>query len=111
MFLMATAGVGAHVIINCLYGKQLQASMRCTADYGKFIHLGKLDMKDNSTIGMRMFLRNTSFCPVDVESITKLSKADKQELQRMIAEGMRDLVVKPLPRKVVEHGHMPTVLR
>lgn len=111
LFLMANGGMGAQVILNCLHGKQLAASMRCIAHYGRFIHLGKLDMKENSTVGMRMFLKNTSFCTVDVQSINDLSNDDKHKLQEMIVDGIDDLTVKPLPRKVMEHQDILVILK
>lgn len=109
--LTATAGMGANLVLNCLYGKQLQASLRCVAEFGRFIQLGKLDIEHSNNIGMRVFLRNVSLYTVYPENIFRTSQAEKKLLFELVKEGIENLAVKPLPRKMADHQSIPLVLR
>lgn len=108
---MATGGDGAHVVINCLSGNLLQAAVRCVASFGRFVQIGKFDLEENNTIGMGLFLRNTSFYGVILENVFDAFPDEKQELHDLIEKGMADLVVRPLYRKVVEHQNVKDILR
>lgn len=108
---MATGGVGAQVVLNCLSGSLLQASVRCVASFGRFIQLGKFDLDENNSIGMGVFLKNTSFYGLVLENIFDADPEEKQELHDLIVEGIQKLVVRPLQRKVVEHQNVEQILR
>ncbi|KAL3278583.1 hypothetical protein HHI36_016128 [Cryptolaemus montrouzieri] len=109
-FLTSTGGKGAEVILNCLSGRLLQASMGCLADYGRFIQYGKYDVEENNSIGMYVFLRNISFYVVDFNNLLKIPDSVKHDLKNWISEGMQELSVRPLHRKVVEHQDINLIL-
>lgn len=111
LFLTATGGAGAGVIVNCLHGRQLQASLRCIGFDGKFIHLGRLAVQEKSTIGMKNFLKSMTVSTINPQFISTMSETDKQKMHKLIEEGIKSGAVKPLPRSVVEHQHMPKILR
>lgn len=108
---MATGGVGAHVVVNCLSGSLLHASVRCVASFGRFIQLGKFDLEENNSIGMSLFLRNTSFYGLLLENVFDDDLEEKQELHDLIVEGIQKLIVRPLHRKIVEHQNVGEILR
>lgn len=108
---MATGGVGAHVVLNCLSGSLLQASVRCVAAFGRFVQLGKFDLDENNSIGMSLFLKNTSFYGLVLENVFDADPEEKQELHDLIVEGIKKLIVRPLLRKVVEHQNVEEILR
>lgn len=110
-FLMATGGVGAHVVLNCVSGSLLQASVRCVAAFGRFIQLGKFDLDENNSIGMSVFLKNTSLYGLVLENIFDADLEEKEELRSLVEEGIKKLTVRPLQRKVVEHQNVKEILR
>ncbi|RZB84952.1 fatty acid synthase, partial [Asbolus verrucosus] len=110
MLLMATSGVGAHVIINNLSGSLLQSSVGCLAEYGRLIQIGKYDLEENNSIGMSVFLKNTSFFVVDLQNIFIASDEVKEGLRDMVQKGIENLSVRPINRKVVEHQDIAQIL-
>ena len=49
--LRKTKGRGVDVILNSLTGEMLKASIRCLAEFGRFLEIGKYDMIRNSPFG------------------------------------------------------------
>lgn len=45
-FLEQTGGRGVDVVLDCLAGELVDASLACTADGGRFVELGKTDVRD-----------------------------------------------------------------
>ncbi|KAJ8980787.1 hypothetical protein NQ317_004788 [Molorchus minor] len=107
---MATGGKGAEVILNCLSGSLLQSSFACLADYGRFIQYGKYDLEEGNFIGMYSFLRNTSFYAVDLGNVFNQPKDVKEEINKLMTDGIERLVVRPLQRKTVAHQDVETIL-
>lgn len=111
LLLMATGGVGAQVIINCLSGHLLQASVGCLAEYGRLIQIGQYDLEENNSIGMSVFLKNTSFYVVKLENIFLESTEIKQDIRKMVQQGIDNKTVRPIIRKVVEHYDIVEILK
>ncbi|KAK4881873.1 hypothetical protein RN001_005192 [Aquatica leii] len=108
--LMTTGGKGAHVIINCFTGSMMNATLRCVAEFGRILHLGKIDHEDNNEIGMNVFLKNVSIiglCPEDI--FDELDEV-KQEIYEYVQKGLESLVVRPLRREIVEHQDIELLL-
>ncbi|XP_044760998.1 fatty acid synthase-like [Coccinella septempunctata] len=108
--LTATGGAGADIVMNCLSGPLLQASMGCLADYGKFIQYGKYDVDENNSIGMFVFLRNISFYVVDFNELLNEDDSVKNEIRECVQKGLEELAVRPLHRKVVESQDVKLIL-
>ena len=49
--LKATHGRGVDVVLNSLAADKLQASLRCLAQHGRFLEIGKVDLSNNSALG------------------------------------------------------------
>ncbi|KAI1386965.1 uncharacterized protein F4822DRAFT_438048 [Hypoxylon trugodes] len=64
-----TNGYGVDVVLNSLIGESLRASWECVAPYGRFIEIGKADIKANSSLPMACFAKNVSFSGVDLHHI------------------------------------------
>lgn len=109
--LLATNGGGAHVIINNLSGGLLQSSVSCLGEYGRMIQIGKYDVEENNSFGMSVFLKNTSFSVVNLDNLVIASKEIKEELQSLIQQGLKSKVIRPIPRKVVEHQNVLEMLK
>jgi fatty acid synthase len=108
---MATGGVGAQVIINNLSGSSLQCSVGCLAEYGRFLQIGKYDVEESNSIGMSVFLKNTSFYVVSLENVCTESKETKEHLRALLREGVENGAVRPLYRKVLEHQDILQILK
>lgn len=50
--LRETGGRGVDVVLNSLADDKLQASVRCLAKHGRFLEIGKLDLSNNTPLGI-----------------------------------------------------------
>ncbi|KAI0848452.1 polyketide synthase PksD [Daldinia vernicosa] len=64
-----TNGYGVDVVLNSLVGESLRASWECIAPYGRFVEIGKADIKANTALPMACFAKNVSFSGVDLHHI------------------------------------------
>lgn len=108
--LLATGGVGAKVIVNVLTDDLLQATTRCLSECGRLLQIGKLDMKENNSIGMKTFLKNTSFICVLPDDLFFWPEESKIELQKLVADGMDNFVVRTLQKEIVCDQDIETIL-
>lgn len=106
---VATGGRGAHLVLNCLSGDILRSSMDCCAAFGNLVHYGNYDKDDRNSIGMFKFILNISVYIVNLQNILQQSKKIKNELWRLVTEGIKDCVVRPLTRLCFdEHSYQLT---
>jgi NADPH:quinone reductase-like Zn-dependent oxidoreductase len=90
-----TKGYGVDVVLNSLSGDGLRASWECVAPYGRFVEIGKADIKANSSLPMASFAKNVSFSAVDLFHI---AQSDEELTSRLLNTTM-DL----LTRGLIEH--------
>ena len=62
-----TKNRGVDVVLNSLSGDSLIASWESIAPFGRFIEIGKSDIKSNIKLPMSCFAKNVSFCAVAVD--------------------------------------------
>ncbi|KAF2906137.1 hypothetical protein ILUMI_00041, partial [Ignelater luminosus] len=108
--LIATGGVGADVVLNCLSGIMLNATLRCIAEFGNIVQVGKLDVEENTEIGMGIFLRNVSLTTVAPEDICNAPLDVKQEIQKLVSEGLKSVTVRPLYRTIFDCQNVKSIL-
>lgn len=87
--LRVTKGYGVDVVLNSLSGKSLYASWDCIAPYGRFVEIGKADIRANSGLPMGRFAKNVSFAAIDLHHIVNTNS----RLTRQLAEKILELVV------------------
>uniref|UniRef100_A0AC35U6Z3 Carrier domain-containing protein n=1 Tax=Rhabditophanes sp. KR3021 TaxID=114890 RepID=A0AC35U6Z3_9BILA len=95
-----TRGRGVDVILNSLAQDMLQASVRCLAQHGRFLEIGKVDLSQNNPLGMAVFLKNVTFHGILLDAIMDASVGNKKEWLRVAAlleGGIKSGVVQPLP--------------
>lgn len=97
MIMKETSGQGVDLVLNSLADSKLQASLRCLASDGQFLELGKLNLFNNSSLGMSFFLKNTDFKGINVETVFFGDERKKQELFHLVSEGIKSGAVQPLP--------------
>ncbi|ETN77217.1 thioesterase domain protein [Necator americanus] len=78
----------------------LQASLRCLARHGRFLEIGKVDLAQNSSLGMSKLLDNVSIHGILLDSIMDPTVGDIDEWKEVAAlleVGIKSGVVQPLP--------------
>ena len=63
----ATGGRGCDLILNCLSGRSMQASIRLLAPFGRFIEIGKTDAMARHRIGVHELLENGTYVFFDTD--------------------------------------------
>ncbi|KAK0615695.1 hypothetical protein B0T17DRAFT_656801 [Bombardia bombarda] len=87
--LKATSGRGVDVILNSLTGDQLHATWRCSAQFGRFVEIGKLDLTTAGRLEMDQFLKNTTFTAFDLSGLYNTDNESYHALwAKLLAEAM-----------------------
>ncbi|XP_014215720.1 fatty acid synthase [Copidosoma floridanum] len=100
LVLIETNGRGVDLVLNSLAGEQLQASVRCLANGGRFLEIGKFDLSKNTGLGMSVFLKNTTFHGILLDALFDTDCPEKKELVRLVSKGIESGAVRPLPATV-----------
>ncbi|KAB0795973.1 hypothetical protein PPYR_10034 [Photinus pyralis] len=111
LIMKQTRGRGVDVILNSLAAHQLQASVRCLAMGGRFCEIGKVDLSNNSPLGMNVFLKNTSFHGILLDALLGTDNRDKPEIIKLMNEGIKSGAVRPLPRIVFNENQTEQAFR
>lgn len=73
------------------------------AQHGRFLEIGKVDLSQNASLGMAVFLKNVTFHGILLDAIMDQSVGNKEdwlECAQLLEKGMQDGVVVPLPMTV-----------
>lgn len=95
-----TKGKGVDLVLNSLSEEKLQASVRCLGLNGRFLEIGKFDLNANSPLGMSIFLKNTSFHGILLDSVMEGEDSVIEEVVGLVNEGIKNGAVRPLPTSV-----------
>lgn len=76
MIYRETNGKGVDFVLNSLSEEKLLASVRCLANAGHFLEIGKFDMANDSKLGMSCFLNDITFHAVLADRL--LHATDKE---------------------------------
>uniref|UniRef100_A0A7E4UMS9 Fatty acid synthase n=1 Tax=Panagrellus redivivus TaxID=6233 RepID=A0A7E4UMS9_PANRE len=94
-----TKGRGVDVVLNSLAKEMLQASVRCLAQHGRYLEIGKVDMSLNNNLGMAHFLKNITFHGILLDAVMDQSIGKKEEwieVARLLEDGIKSGVVQPV---------------
>lgn len=111
LILNETNGRGVDVVLNSLAADQLQASVRCLAIGGRFLEIGKVDLSNNSPLGMSVFLKNTTFHGILLDALFDADTFEKKEVMRLVSEGIESGAVQPLPSTVYNEHQVEQAFR
>ncbi|XP_017099797.2 fatty acid synthase [Drosophila bipectinata] len=100
LIMSETHGEGVELVLNSLSEEKLQASIRCLALNGRFLEIGKFDLSNNTPLGMSVFLKNTSFHGILLDSIMEGEEEMQLMVAKLVAEGIKKGAVRPLPTTV-----------
>ncbi|PNY29025.1 Polyketide synthase [Tolypocladium capitatum] len=110
-----TGGRGVDVVLNSLAGHALAESWRCLAAFGRFVEIGKRDMSAFKSLPMEPFLRNVSFCSLDLAVVSKLNDGlmarIMQEVQALFLDEATQKHMAPYPLTVFKRSGFEEAFR
>ncbi|XP_028643680.1 fatty acid synthase [Grammomys surdaster] len=109
--LLHTGGKGVDLVLNSLAEEKLQASVRCLAQHGRFLEIGKFDLSNNHPLGMAIFLKNVTFHGILLDALFEEASDSWREVAALLKAGIRDGVVKPLKCTVFPKAQVEDAFR
>lgn len=109
--LLHTGGKGVDLVLNSLAEEKLQASVRCLAQHGRFLEIGKFDLSNNHPLGMAIFLKNVTFHGILLDALFEGANDSWREVAELLKAGIRDGVVKPLKCTVFPKAQVEDAFR
>ncbi|KAF6093695.1 fatty acid synthase [Phyllostomus discolor] len=109
--LQHTAGKGVDLVLNSLAEEKLQASVRCLAQHGRFLEIGKFDLSNNHPLGMAVFLKNVTFHGILLDALFEGAASSWREVAALLRAGIRDGVVRPLKCTVFPKSRVEDAFR
>ncbi|CAH0729423.1 unnamed protein product, partial [Brenthis ino] len=108
-----TRGRGVDLVLNSLAGDKLLASVRCLANGGRFLEIGKLDLSNNTALGMAIFLKNTTFHGILLDALFDAGgdNEEKAAVVRCVTDGIASGAVRPLPATVYTDQQLEQAFR
>ena len=108
--LKATNGRGVDLVLNCLAGDFQRASLRCLAQNGRFLEIGKTDLIRDNPLDIADYDGNKSFIGVCLDRIYKVNLVhghnypscgeDRKVLKALMLDGIKRGYVKPIKSNV-----------
>ncbi|PYS24487.1 MAG: hypothetical protein DMF72_05330, partial [Acidobacteria bacterium] len=98
--LSLTNGTGMDLVLNSLAGAYLNRSLSIVGSFGRFIELGKMDVDQNSQVGLRSFQKNVSFSAVDMHRLFQERPFLARSIMGEVMQLLQDGDIRPLPLKV-----------
>ncbi|XP_062142806.1 fatty acid synthase [Drosophila sulfurigaster albostrigata] len=111
LIMVETNGKGVDLVLNSLSEEKLQASIRCLGLNGRFLEIGKFDLSNNSPLGMSVFLKNTSFHGILLDSVMEGEEEMQNQVVSLVAEGIKSGAVVPLPTSVFNDRQVEQAFR
>ncbi|MEW2395144.1 type I polyketide synthase [Streptomyces sp. NPDC046862] len=105
-FLKATDGRGMDVVLNCLAGEFTDASLRLMPGGGRFVEMGKTDLRDPAALAAEH--PDVDYRPFD---LADAGPERIQEILRALSELFADGVLTPPPATVWDVHHAPRAFR
>ncbi|KYQ49068.1 Fatty acid synthase [Trachymyrmex zeteki] len=100
MIMQQTKGRGVDIVLNSLAEEKLIASVRCLAQNGRFLEIGKFDLVSNNPLGMSAFQKGISFYGIILENIITDDHKYKSLLCKMVADGLESGTIRPIQVKI-----------
>ncbi|KAK7792288.1 hypothetical protein R5R35_011035 [Gryllus longicercus] len=112
LVLRRTGGRGVDLVLNSLADDKLQASLRCLAPCGRFLEIGKVDIQNNSAIGMRTLQHETSIHGIMLDLLTVQGDTPRmRELKKRLQRLLDERVVRPVNAEVLSRDQVEHAIR
>lgn len=92
-----TEGRGVDVVLNSLPGAYIEKGIEVLAPYGRFLEIGKRDVYDDSSIGMKALRRNVSVSVLDLAAMGAERPDLLGEMFHQLGEAFVRRELEPLP--------------
>merc|ERR1719431_1286267 len=109
--LKETRGKGVDVVLNSLAEEKLHASLRCLAQHGRFLEIGKFDLSNNSSLGMAIFLKNVSFHGILLDALFEPGNPDWPVVHQLVSAGIKYCAVLPHQASVFGRNQVEEAFR
>lgn len=113
--LQRTGGRGVDVVLNSLAGHALAESWRCLAHLGRFVEIGKRDIRAFNRLPMEPFSRNVSFSSLDLKVLADhnpaLLSTIMQEIQELVWDEKARPHLVPYPLTVYKRSGIEEAFR
>ncbi|KYN37410.1 Fatty acid synthase [Trachymyrmex septentrionalis] len=100
MVIRQTKGRGVDIVLNSLAEEKLIASVRCLAQNGRFLEIGKFDLVSNNSLNMSEFNKGISFHGILLDNMFTGDHKYKFLLFKMVADGLKNGTIKPIQAKI-----------
>ncbi|XP_077270184.1 fatty acid synthase-like [Temnothorax americanus] len=111
MIMQRTGGRGVDIVLNSLAEEKLQASVRCLANGGRFLEIGKFDMVSNNPLDTSAFSKGISFYAILLDRFFFEHSERKIKVWKGIEESLKKGIIKPLSRTVFKRNEVETAFR
>lgn len=92
-----TKGAGVDLLLNSLPGDYIVKGLEIMAPYGRFLEIGKRDVYEDSSIGLKALRRNVSLSVLDLAAMGRERPELMAEMFRELVEMMEAGALSPLP--------------
>ena len=110
MVMVQTKGKGVDYVLNSLAQEKLLASIRCVAEDGTFIEIGKFDIMNKTKIDMGFCAKRINIKTVFLQA-TDGNVRMQDEIVSMMSEDLAAGIIKPLPSTVYEASEIQQAFR
>ncbi|XP_036148675.1 fatty acid synthase isoform X2 [Monomorium pharaonis] len=111
MIMRQTNGRGVDIVLNSLAEEKLIASVRCLAQNGRFLEIGKFDLVSNNSLCISAFQKGISFHGILLDNIFIGDHKYKFILRKMIIDGLKNETIKPIQVKSFPKTNIEEVFR
>ncbi|XP_024885108.1 fatty acid synthase-like, partial [Temnothorax curvispinosus] len=111
MIMQRTGGRGVDIVLNSLAEEKLQASVRCLANGGRFLEIGKFDMVSNNPLDTSAFSKGISFYAILLDRFFFEHSERKIKVWKGIGESLEKGIIKPLSRTVFKRNEVEAAFR
>lgn len=111
MIMRETNGQGVDLVLNSLTGESLQASVRCLGLNGRFLEIGKFDLNNNTPLGMSVFLKNSQFHGIFLDSVMEYNDEEMVQINKLVENGIKAGAVRPLQTNLYEQSQIEQAFR
>jgi acyl transferase domain-containing protein/acyl-CoA synthetase (AMP-forming)/AMP-acid ligase II/acyl carrier protein len=92
-----TQGRGVDVVLNCLAGPLLEASLDCLAPFGRFVEIGKRDLWGGGSVAMARLRDGMAFHVLDLDRMSREKPARVGRVLARIGRAVASGTLPPLP--------------
>ncbi|XP_063708978.1 fatty acid synthase-like [Culicoides brevitarsis] len=112
MVMGETKGAGVDYVLNSLADDKLIASLKCLAENGHFLEIGKYDILNDSKIGLGHFKKNITFHVIMLDRDMRFGESSSfSKVHQLIETDIKNGIIVPLKSTVFEANDIEKAFR